>query len=1131
MIIHRSNRTEELIAELSRVVERPMADPFARETLVVQGRGMERWLSMELADRLGIWANAEVLSLRGLLDAAFRRVLDSEVDAAFDPDSLMWSIADTLPTLVAEPGFEAIEGYLESDVAGRRHIQLSYQIANTFYQYMTYRPEMMVGWQNASRTHYADPDEQWQAALWRALIERLGSDHLAGRAGEFISKLSREEGAVVGLPSRVSIFGVSSLPRLYLDLFSALSRHLELHVFILSPSQEYWADTATPHEVRRALRETEGLDESSLYLSESHPLLASLGHLGRDFQLMLEDEGSYQENERDLYCDPLGETSSLLAALQSDILNARVRKGNFDSEDMPEVVLDVADHSVRVHSCHGPMREVEVLCEELVACFEADPTLEPQDVVVMTPNIASYAPYIEAVFGIRTRGDAAVADGEGAIPYRIADRWPLPSDEVVDAFDRGLDFLVGRFTATEGVDLLSIEGVHQHFGFEARELVTVREWIVESGVRWGVDAQHRASLGQPETSANTWEFGLERLLLGYAVPDDGQSLFCDVRPQEGVEGQRAAVLGRLLDFVEFCRARREKLTVLRSPSEWRSVLLEFLDGLVERTDNNLEQHLLVRRVLDDIAKQADAAGYEGVVSLESIREQVARGFEHAHAPSGFLTGGVTFCELVPMRSIPFRVVCLLGMSDDAFPRVRHSLGFDLVAKQPRVGDRTARDDDRYLFLEAILSARDRLVITYIGQSIKDGAVVPPSAVVSELLDVVAAAVTRDAEGNALSRDATRELLVIRHPLQPFDGSYFSKEQSQRFPVHASLYCDAARKLNDPKTREPVFLSEESLGSSAGQADEALPVCEIELEDLVSFFTRPASSFLRNRLQISVRDDYVEVANREPFDLDGLEQYQIGTELLDLCAAGVPAKEAHGLLRASGRLPHGVLGAVFFEQLHARASAIVAKVHQVAGDAALASDSFSLSLQVGATRAELSGELVGLGERGQVVSRFSKLGRPAELGAYLRHLVLNAVASEGSLVAASGMPLETFFIGRPKKAGDPSVARFAPVEDATEQLGVLVALYLQGQTTPLRLFPEASRAYAERFLKSESHDESLRAAKTKLEDGFSPGELSQPANALLFKGIDVLAGGAPDMRFADLATAVFVPLLHAREEVV
>ena len=1124
MIVHRSNRTEELISELAGVVGAPGLGAFSKEVLVVQGRGMERWLCMQLADRLGIWANPDVLKPRGFLELVFKRVLESEITPAYDSESLLWSIADLLPDLVANDEFASIRRYLAKDDDGRRRIQLSHQIAITFDEYMAHRPEMMLKWLNADRTEFDDRDEPWQAMLWRALTKRLGGNHLAGRAGALLDRLNRGVLPEGCLPQRVSIFGVSSLPRLYLDLYTALSEHLELHLFVLSPTREYWADIATPHEVRRELRRDHDQDEVSLHLDEAPSLLASLGRLGRDFHRMIEEDGSYAETSGDLYREPLDDGSSMLAVLQSDILNLR---GAQDDATLRRSIDD-GDRSVRVHSCHGPMREVEVLCEELMSSFEADPTLEPQDIIVMTPSVRTYAPYIEAVFGTRTNKGTSVRDGEGAIPYRIADRWPQPGDQIVDAFARGLDFVGGRFGVSDALDLLDIDCIRERFEFEPADLPVVRAWIVEAGVRWGVDAEHREANDVPGNRANTWQFGLDRLLLGYALEDDHHSVFQGERPVAGVEGQNAEVLGRVLAFIHFLSAQREALAAPRSLQAWREALLDFLAGLVVYGDETQEQHQTIRSALDKLMAHGAEANFEGDVSLTSVREQLDRNLELAHAASGFLTGGVTFCELVPMRSIPFRVVCLLGMNDDEFPRIRHALGFDLIAKKRRVGDRTAREDDRYLFLEAILSARQQLIISFVGQSIKDGAELPPSAVVSELLDTLNETFELAGTGERDVRDA----MVLTHPLQPYSGRYFSRSGTLDFEVHSARYCEAANLLASPREKESLFL-DRAIESRPIPAEE---VKLVELEDLLNFFQHPARNFLRRTLQISLHGDRDPLAQREPFDLDGLEAFRIGGELLSLVRAGIKASDAQAIIRSSGRLPHGTVGHVVFSDLANEVEQLAEKANQFASGETTASISFALLFG----DVHVRGGLTDVMPHGQVFCRFSKLGRRAELGAWLRHLVLQVAREEATAVAdranrarlAEASP-ETYVVGRPVKAGGATVVRFNEVESPRDELEKLLHLYQAGMRAPLPFFPNASRDFAQQRLKGGSTTDALVVARKSYYESFSiQGEGSDENNILAFRGVDPLdpdATLACGLGFAEVSEQVFLPLLAAREE--
>ncbi|MCP4039563.1 MAG: hypothetical protein GY733_21650, partial [bacterium] len=762
-----------------------------------------------------------------------------------------------------------------------------------------------------------------------------------------------------------------------------------------------------------------------------------------------------------------------------------------------------------------------------LACFEADPTLEPQDVVVMAPDIETYSPYIEAIFGVHSRDADAVARGEGSIPCRIADRGPLRGDSVVDAFRRGPAFAHGRFAAAEALDLLGMECVSRRFGFEARDLEIAKAWITESGIRWGVDASHRRALDQPGTAENTWRFGLDRLLLGYGVAQGRRNHFCGVRPLDGVEGQNAESLGRLLDFCEFFFAQREKLAAPRSPGDWRDALLEFLNGLVDRDDENLDAHLLLVGVLNDIAHRSAAASFEAEVCLESMREQIERGVEHAHAPHGFLSGGVTFCRLVPMRSIPFRIVCLLGMNDDAFPRTRHALSFDLVARSPRVGDRTARQDDRYLFLEALLSARERLVITFVGQSITDGSLLPPSVVVSELADALAETFAIGDAGPREQRERIWEAVSIRHPLQPFSSSYFDRDRELRFDVHSALYCDAAERRAGERAPDPPFL-QTPVPPVVPAEDGVLE--ELELDELIKFFRHPSRHFLRRTMQLWLREDADEVALREPFELNALDEFQLGSQLLDLLRSGVSVRDAYTLVCGSGRLPHGLVGRIVFDDLLGKVESMAKRVRELTAGEPLP----AVSLAVEVAGARVSGKLPDLGSSGQVLCRFSKLGRAAELGAWIQHLALLVAANDGNHQTLATLPQETFVVGRPAKVGAASVVRFKPPEEPEQGLAELVRLYRVGRTAPLPLFPRASREYAEHLYGGRTGGDALRSVKKGYSDsGRIQGEGLDPYHALAFRGVepfDAAAMLACGHEFAEVAQRVFAQLLGAREEI-
>jgi exodeoxyribonuclease V gamma subunit len=1140
MHVHRSNRAEALVGVLAEVVSRRLPDPLARECIVVQGRGMERWLSMELARRLGVWANPDFPFPRKLIRYALRAVLrvDDTASACFEPEILMWSVADLLGRHLEHAAFGPIRTYLANDERQVRRIQLAERIARTFDQYVVYRPQMVRSWEGGRETH-------WQAVLWRAVVERHGAHHVAAYADQFLQALDRPPMELKDFPRRVSVFGVSTLAPLHLEMLAALAKHVTVHLFLLSPSAAYWADIRSRREVLRTLaRHGAGTDDidQALHLEEGTPLLASLGRSGRDFQLILEGNIDYQEDDRNLYVDP--GTATMVTTVQSDMLALRHRRPG--DTDVPPLPLDPRDDSITIHACHAPMREVEVLHDQLLAWFDdRNASLEARDVLIMSPAIDAYAPLIDAVFG-------GAGDHTPRIPYRIADRTVRATDDVVNAFLTVIATLRGRMTASDVLDLLGLDLVRDRFGFVAEDLDVLRGWITQSGVRWGIDAAHRQQAEQPPLPEHTWRFGLDRLLLGYALPGKGRRLYGDVLPYDDLEGTSTELLGRLCEFCEALFTFHASLRKPRTLDAWRDDLGRLLSTLVASSDHTAHQHRQVRDALAELAEHADAGLFHEAVDLDTVQLQLGAALEASAPGRGFLTGAVTFCALVPMRSIPFRVVGLLGMNDADFPRARRPAGFDLMAQQPMPGDRSSRNDDRYLFLEALLSARERIIITYVGQSVRDNSALPPSVVVSDLLDVLGESFRVETNAAELPRsisvpvapahEAVRGRLVVRHPLQPFSPRYFGTDPDRRLFSYAQNHYEGARALTQARGALPPFLP-------APLPPDAAPRREVALNALIRFFENPTRAFLQDRLSLFLGDDGEIVEDREPLELDTLAEWKLGSDLLERALAGENLDDAIVAVRASGALPPGMLGQCTFEGVRPEAVALAeASGRLMQGQAR---DPLTVAAELDGADTRITGVIRNLWPAGQVHYQFSTLGRRHELTMWIRHLVLNWARPKG-------FPCVSFLVGRPQKDDGPMVVRFRPVDNAAEILRGLLALYRLGQQVPLLLFERASRAYAELLChpeKPSTEQAALKAAQQSF-DGNPPyrrGDLDDAYVRHVFSTVNPLdpdfqfggVGGATSTPtaavpatvepgsqwpgFAEVALAVFVPLLDHREE--
>lgn len=1076
-VLYRSNRVEQLAHALSQVVQEPLPSALSRELIVVQGPGMERWLSMQLAQRLGVWANPWFPFPRTLVELALDAVLGPANESArlYRPGALTFLIAHLLPELLREPELFEVASYLDHDTDGDRLLALSESLASTYDQYLIYRPELLLGWETSS-------DRQFQAQLWRAVCAQAGPGHIAHRHAAFERKATTPEFAEAlhtMLPSRIHVFGVSTLPPAFLRTLTQLARVLDVHFFMLSPTPEYYGD----------------LDRKVGTGHDMTSLLASLGKVGRELVEQLTDVNTI---ERDLYESP-GE-DSLLHVLQSDLLTLTVRGPGAE----PPFAVSEQDTSLRIHACHSPEREIEVLSDQLRARFEADRTLSPHDVVVFAPDIERYVPAIESVFGAESRDDQA------AIPYRIADRRTSRVSEVTDTFLSLLDLSSSRFYLSDALDLLHRLPVRQRFDLSDSELDLAQRWLVKAGARWAMDAEHRERSGQPKLEQNSLRFALDRLLLGLATRSGQAEPFGDVLPTADIEGQEALTLAKVSRYFSALFSIARALNVPRPVAEWIPLMSHALSALLSDEHELALGHYALRSALAELSDDAQAADLQTPVSLASMRRALAQRVDKTRESAGFLSGGMTFCEHVPMRAIPFRIVCMVGLDDDSFPRRSTRPSFDLMAKQPRVGDRALRDDDRQLFLEALLSARDAVIITYCGRSPKDDTVRPPSVLLDQLLRVVDRHVVLRGHDASLSLGldgSTAERVSHVHALSRFDRRYFRNVKDLVYFSYDQTGCEVARAwLVDPPRALTPFVK-------APIALEAQTNDSLDLEELIRFLRLPAKHFLQTRLGVYLPRELDPIEDREPLAPDPLERWEVGNDILDALSDLSPEARRERLTR-EGRIPPGTLGTLWMRDVESTARAI-----ETAYPRREPSPDLTIEIEVGSSK--LTGTARDLFGDTRIERTFSTPRAKHLLGCWVRHLALCA--------AHPNTAWQSVLVGRDKDGADIFCFRFEP--QARAMLSELVTLYELGRTSPLPFFIDAASDYVKARNKGDGHADACASVAGNSRQVEARRDLDDPYVRQVFGPlvpedlVNLHAPGYPqDTDFGTLALRIVRPLL-------
>ncbi len=1065
--VHHGNRTESLVDLMMAVIAGPLSSPLVPEVVVVQNPGMARWLSQRIATSRGIAANIEYPLPASFIWKIYGCTLSNVPEnSRFQRGALLWRIMARLPARLNDGAFRPIQRYLSDGPFELKRYQLCRRIADTYDQYLVYRPDMILDWERGS-------DAGWQAVLWRDLVRDSQEPHRAALWKSF-SELTTERLAAASLPERVCLFGLTAMAPAYLDVVSRLATVVDAHLFLLNPCREYWADIEDERGLarRRARWRLGSQRDTEHHYEVGNPLLASLGKVGQEFQdqlLALECE------HHEAFSNP--EATHLLAEVQRDMLQLRDRSRT----GADAIVLDPGDRSIRIHSCHSPLREVQVLHDRLLEQFEQLTELKPRDVLVMAPDIDVYAPFVEAVFG--------TAPQERYIPYSIADRRTRAELPMVDTFLNLLDLPVSRLSAPDVLSWLDAPAVARRFGLTDQDVQLVRSWVTESGIRWGIDGAMRRELGFTDNEANTWSFGLDRLYLGYALPPEAR-LFDGVLPYPDVEGSDAEVLGKLDAFLQTLFEWRELLSKPCNAADWRDRGNRLLREVFDPDEGDLDCAAVIHDALGALYEECAESGYKEVFGVDLLREHLELALGLPSRAGRFLSGGITFCNTVPMRSIPFRVVCLLGMNDQVFPRIQRPVDFDLIAKRPRLGDRSRREDDRYLFLEALLSARDVFYLSYLGRSVRDNSPRVPSVVVSELMNYLGRACW-DPAGKRVQASSLVEALLSEHPLQPFSSRCFDPSRTDLQSYATQWQPSSQTALESPFCFRPLAVRE---------ADQQAVV---EVDAFLRFFENPARYFLEQRLRVSLRSNERIAEESEPFEINGLLRYFLRNEALDRLSATKSLDEHLNLLRGSGCLPHDPLGEIRYRQ------AVEAPVREFFADLECHSGglvgSQPIDLEVAGLR--LSGMLNGVTPNGLVSHELARLTGRYRLRAWLRHLLLNAVVKTESARVTTML------------ATDKRV-RFDPVADALELLGGLAELFRSGASWPLPFFPECSFAYAVAAAQGKSEQERIWSAQSKWSgSAWSAGEGDEPHVRTVFRDMDPFSDPFPA-----LAMDVFGPMI-------
>ena len=1049
----------------------------------------------------------EVLTWRIYALLATETVINDDI---FKPATCYWldsSVSNDTSNVVLDSTTNYLTHTLASTLtntsskADLKRYQLAGQMADLYEQYLIFRPEWLDAWQRGEEVIELSAENKWQAKLWQLLISELPYNpvELLNNAIENIAdKLSNDPKI---LPKRMSFFGINTMAPMWLNFINALSEYIDVDFFHLNPCFSYWGDIISEKQAIKKLSHWSNGADNNEHLFVGNPLLANFGQQGREFLALLQDystvnielfvkASSDNDNQGEGEHEGSASSTCILHQLQNDILALNDATEKCDASDKGDVTKQsspLIDDSITIVSCHSALREVQALHDYLLHQFNDTAhnkdKLTPKDVLVMCPQIEQYAPYVNAVF---TRGWQDLTDEVPPLPCSIADRSAKDSDPLIAAFSELLTLPDSRFQVSQLLGFIRLPAVANKFAINAEDSEKISLWLQQATIHWGLDQAHKeALLGEKASNSFTWQQGLSRLLQGFAYSDT-DSIYQNQLLLGVVEGDDAILLGQLMLFIEQLQQFAHQLNSARTAKAWQSFLLGQLELLfttrlvfstntteqaTHQTNNQIENSIaIIEQAISSLVEYCEHAHFEEKIELAIIVDFLNNHFSQGDASRQFMVGQVTFCSMLPMRSIPFKVIAVLGLNDGEFPRQRPALGFDLIAQSKAVlGDRSRRGDDRYLFLEALISARKALYLSYQGRNIRNNNEKQPSLVLKELMDYLAQGYGwqfEDVNAN-----------VHQMPMQPYSENNYLIQVLES-GIESSIKPSFDANWLTLGQNELAKTSQDTLMVEA--CDIADTVNTLSATELIRFFQHPSKVFAQRVLNLYLDVNEVSLDDVEPFTTNHLENYLLKQDLLVASLAAknsATIEEVINVASLSGKFPDLPSTQLHFDDALDASSQLAQEIiDQGCDNPELIDCQIILSNtnqnSVGNSEkqsitivAQLPVKMTDSGA--QLVFYRSSSAKPKDLFTlYLHHLILqvwqqqnSAIAHDSSISSSSTNPLSLlgqveqtrgfYFNTKAQKVEQYSISSEG-AEEALTELIMLLNVYSQGQKQPLML---------------------------------------------------------------------------------
>ncbi|CAL1329023.1 exodeoxyribonuclease V subunit gamma [Candidatus Providencia siddallii] len=893
------------------IKNKQFSNPFEEEIIIVENFEISQWLQIELTKYFGITCNIHYKLPRDfILEMIYKILPDISKNNHYTKNLIKWRIITILPKIINNKKLKELKFYIKNDIDGRKLHQLSEKIANLFESYMIYRPKLITQWEKNKLININNKNQSWQKKLWRELfvyrktLEKK-TQHLLTIHKIFIKFLSAPNYLKNFFPKRIFIYGISSLPPIYIQILNIISKYTDIYLMFKNPCKHFlkYNKYLLCLDITKQQKKPININKKE---KKINPLLVSWGKLGNDFLKLITNI----KNSKKFFIFTDTNRLTLLENIKQDILDSKnnIQLGKTIEKyktSKNKRLINLLDNTITFNSCYNIKKEIENLYEKLLEFFEKDNTLTPKDILVKVSNIEVYTPYIYAIF--------SKDKSENYIPFSILNKKPLKSNPIIQAFISLLNLPKVRFFKDQIFDLLDISAISKKFDINENELDILNNWINKYEIKFGLDNNNFKDLNLPIINQNTWEFGLKKILSKYSINKDFKSLD-NIFSYDKYNNTKLKLINKLFFFIETLKKWRILLKKKYSLKKWKNIYKELINDFFIINDNTEIILTLLKNQLYKIINTATTSGHTKHIKSLLIRDELLISINEKKENYNFFTGSVTFCTFTQMKSIPFKIICLLGMNDNVFPRNITQENFDLKKNKIILGDKKTDYEDKYLFLETLISTTKIFYLSYIGISINNE---PrnPSILIEELLNYICQNFRIIGTENLNVDDSYKILkkhLITKHNnIQFKKENFFNKTKNQNY-INKSLKKTIITKS---KNKQNSFLIKKNK-----------IITKINIEELLNFYNNPIKFFFQKKLNVYFSEEK-ESFDSEPFYFNKLQLHNLYKKILDFSIKNKNIKSIYDKLKIEGKLPINNFDKILWKESIKNTSHLIKKIKE------------------------------------------------------------------------------------------------------------------------------------------------------------------------------------------------------------